>query len=56
SILHHAVDYTPYEGRRVTGWPTTTISRGEIVCDDGALAAIAGRGRFMKCDLPRAPA
>ena len=30
-LLHHNVDYTPYEGMRVRGWPVTTISRGEIV-------------------------
>ena len=34
-MLHHAVDYTPYEGMRVTGWPVTTLVRGERVWDDG---------------------
>ena len=28
-ILHHGSDYTPYEGIEVTGWPVTTIVRGE---------------------------
>ena len=53
--LHHNVDYTPYEGMRLTGWPQTTLSRGEVVCDRGELNAVAGRGRFLPCDPP-APA
>ena len=29
-MMHDNMDYTPYEGRKVTGWPITTISRGII--------------------------
>ena len=36
-ILHHGSDYTPYEGLEVTGWPVTTIVRGETVVRNGAL-------------------
>lgn len=50
--LHHNVDYTPYEGMKLTGWPVTTISRGEIVCSQGRLMAKTGRGRFLRCDTP----
>lgn len=46
-ILHHQVDYTPYEGIEVTGWPVTTISRGDIICNNGRLTAVPGRGRFL---------
>ncbi len=46
--LHGALDYTPYEGREVTGWPVTVLSRGEIVCDGGALKAKPGRGEFLR--------
>jgi len=49
--LHHDVNYTPYEGMTVTGWPTTTISRGEVLWRDGKFKAEPGRGRF----LARAP-
>jgi dihydropyrimidinase len=52
-LLHHNVDYTPYEGRRVRGWPETTISRGEIVWSNGELSAPVGRGRFLRCDAPQ---
>jgi dihydropyrimidinase len=52
SALHHNVDYTPYEGMTLTGWPTTVLSRGEIVCADGELRAQPGRGAFLECGMP----
>jgi len=54
-MLHHAVDYTPYEGMRVTAWPAITLSRGEIVWEKGEFRGVAGRGEFLRCGLP-APA
>jgi dihydropyrimidinase len=51
-MLHHNVDYTPYEGMRVTGWPVTTLSRGEIVWDAQEMTATPGRGQFLACGLP----
>jgi dihydropyrimidinase len=50
--LHHAVDYTPYEGFELTGWPALTLSRGETAWEDGAFRGAAGHGRFLKCGLP----
>ncbi|WP_034294315.1 dihydropyrimidinase [Herbaspirillum sp. RV1423] len=50
--LHHNVDYTPYEGVAVTGWPVTTLSRGEIVYDGESPQGAIGRGAFLKCGLP----
>ncbi|MCL3883122.1 dihydropyrimidinase [Marivita sp. GX14005] len=50
--LHHNVDYTPYEGRRVTGWPETVLSRGEVVVQGGTLEAKPGRGAFLECGAP----
>ena len=50
--LHDNMDYTPSEGRRVTGWPETVISRGEIVCHRGEIRATPGRGRFLACATP----
>lgn len=52
SILHHAVDHTPYEGMNVTGWPVTTISRGEVVWEDGRITSTPGRGQFLPCARP----
>ena len=51
-MLHHNVDYTPYEGMELTGWPETTISRGVVVCDGGELKAEIGRGEFLRCATP----
>ncbi|MGA8007290.1 MAG: amidohydrolase family protein, partial [Burkholderiales bacterium] len=51
-LLHHAVDYTPYEGIEVTGWPALTLSRGEVVWEEGTFRGVAGRGQFMKCGPP----
>ena len=51
-MLHHNVDYTPYEGRVVTGWPQIVLSRGEVIIRDGKLLATKGRGRFLECDTP----
>ena len=53
-MMHDNMDYTPYEGRKVTGWPITTISRGEIIWHDGEVTAPAGRGRFLRCALSAA--
>jgi dihydropyrimidinase len=50
-VMQHAVDYTPYDGMEVTGWPVVTIRRGEVVMRDGVVQAEPGTGRF----LPRAP-
>jgi dihydropyrimidinase len=50
--LHHAVDYTPYEGMIVRGWPVVTISRGSVVWRDRQMLACAGRGEFLPCGIP----
>jgi dihydropyrimidinase len=51
ALSQHVIDYTPYEGMQVTGWPVATIRRGEIVMRDGKVQAEPGSGQF----LPRAP-
>jgi dihydropyrimidinase len=53
-ILHDAMDYTPYAGLQVTGWPVMTISRGEVVWGGGKVTGAEGRGRFLPCELPAA--
>lgn len=50
--LHEQVDWTPYEGLELQGWPATTISRGELIVDDHKLLAAAGRGRFIRRRFP----
>jgi dihydropyrimidinase len=48
AMLHHNVDYTPYEGRVLTGWPVTVLSRGQVVCHEGQLLGQPGHGQFLK--------
>jgi dihydropyrimidinase len=48
SVLHSAVDYSPYEGMRLKGFPTWTISRGDVIVADGRLEAAPGRGRLVE--------
>jgi dihydropyrimidinase len=50
-ILHDNVGYTPYEGRRLRGWPVTVLSRGRIAVEDGKLGAERGSGQFLPCAL-----
>ncbi|KQT11407.1 dihydropyrimidinase [Ramlibacter sp. Leaf400] len=50
--LHHAVDYTPYEGMKLKAWPGLTLSRGEVVWDGQGFTGRAGRGRFLPCGAP----
>ena len=45
--LHQSVDWTPYEGLRLTGAPRTTICRGEVVVDAGTFREPRTGGRFL---------
>jgi dihydropyrimidinase len=49
--LHENVDWTPYNGLEVSGWPVITISRGEVIVENGEFRGDAGRGRFVKRNL-----
>ena len=50
STMHSNAGYSPYDGWDVTGWPTLTISRGEVVAeatDTGiAVSGTPGRGQL----------
>jgi dihydropyrimidinase len=37
--------FSIFNGWEVTGWPITTIRRGEVVYQDGKILAVAGSGR-----------
>lgn len=50
-FLHENVDWTPYDGIELQGWPEVTISRGEVIARDGKFLGEPGRGRFT----PRRP-
>jgi len=53
-MLHDNVGYTPYEGRRLRGWPMTVLSRGRFVVKDGKLLVRRGSGQFLPCGLSEA--
>ena len=46
--LHSNIDHSTYEGTEVQGYPVVTISRGEVLVEDGALQVEPGRGRFVE--------
>ena len=45
--MHDAMDYNPFEGMKITGWPTTVLTRGQRVIDAGKLHANPGDGNFI---------
>ena len=49
SMLHHSIDYTPYEDMEFANWPRYTILRGKVVWDkDGkGLVGQMGDGRYI---------
>jgi dihydropyrimidinase len=50
NVLHDACDYTPYEGKEVTGWPVLTMVRGRVVVRDGKLMGAKGFGAHLQRD------
>jgi len=51
ATMHSKAGYSPYDGWEVTGWPTHTISRGEIVAEGSLVIGQPGRGLAV----PRQP-
>jgi dihydropyrimidinase len=45
--MQSVMDYTPYEGLEVTGWPVATLLRGRIAMRDGTVQAEPGQGEFL---------
>jgi dihydropyrimidinase len=50
-MLHENVDFTPYEGMNIQGWPILTMVRGQIVAKDGEFLGKKGFGRFLRRSL-----
>jgi dihydropyrimidinase len=57
SMLHHSIDYTPFEGLEVGNWPRFTILRGVVKCDcdreraEGHMKGVLGKpgdGKFLR--------
>lgn len=56
-MLHHNVDYTPFEGRVLDQWPRWTVLRGQVVWDreGGGLVGRKGYGEFVRRGLSTLP-
>jgi len=52
SMLHHNVDYTPYEGMQLKAWPALTLSRGRVVWDGKDFHPQLGHGQLLACGAP----
>jgi dihydropyrimidinase len=52
SRLHHAVDYTPYEGMTLRAWPGLTLVGGQVVWDGTNFYPRPGQGRFLRGGPP----
>jgi len=46
--MHSRSDYELYEGFQVTGWPTMTLSRGEVIVENGKVLGSSGRGKLIR--------
>lgn len=47
-MLHHNVDYTPYEGMLLKAWPVCTMLRGQVIWDGVTFTGEVGAGRFLR--------
>lgn len=47
-LLHENVDYTPYEGMSLTGYPVITIAKGKVICEEGRYCGDGRQGKFLK--------
>ncbi len=52
SILHENVDYTPYEGFNLIGFPTTILFHGQVIVREGKFVGKKGMGRFLHRNIP----
>ncbi len=50
AAMQSKTDYSVYDGWEVRGKPVLTVSRGEIVFEDGEVTAQRGRGRWVRRD------
>ena len=47
-MLHHAIDYTPFEGVEFKNWPRYTLVRGKVVFSHGKVVGEKGYGQFQR--------
>ncbi len=47
ALVQDQTGYTPYAGRKITGWPEVVLSRGTVIVEDDALRVEPGHGQFL---------
>lgn len=47
TLFHEQVDYTPYEGFELIGYPVMTLSHGRIIAENGIFLGKRGEGRYI---------
>lgn len=50
----HEADYSPWEGREVSVWPTVTVLRGKVVVENDAFHGAETDGQYLKRSIPDA--
>lgn len=48
AMMHDRTGYTPFAGRKVTGWPEKVFLRGVPLVDEGRIVAKPGSGRLLR--------
>ena len=51
SLLHEHVDYTPYDGFELTGYPVKTFFRGQLLAEDGQFVGETVSGQYLRREL-----
>lgn len=46
--LHSFSDFSPFEGKRLRGWPVAVVKGGRLAFRDGEILSTAGTGRFVE--------
>ena len=42
------MDYTPYDGMEITGWPRIVINQGRVIVEEETLQVERGSGSFLE--------
>jgi len=53
--LHEKVDYTPYEGFSLIGFPVMTLLKGQKLIENGKVLQETPSGQYLKCGTPIIP-
>jgi dihydropyrimidinase len=48
ATMESKADYDPCDGFQAVGWPVMTISRGEVIYEDGVVLSRPGRGHLLE--------